>query len=128
MFIITRVDEACPSVKKDLNNIYLSKYIKEKMEQCSAKLGVPVNCILPVKNYHEEIDLNEDMDVLLLRVMRQRVDFADDFIRKPPQDIQLCSTPLKGRRIQDRDRSKSSQSRPRPEGGENESRPRSGGV
>uniref|UniRef100_A0A8C7IIN6 G domain-containing protein n=1 Tax=Oncorhynchus kisutch TaxID=8019 RepID=A0A8C7IIN6_ONCKI len=84
MVILTRVDEACPLVKKDLKNIYLSKYIKEK---CSAKLGVPVNCILPVKNYHEEIDLNEDMDVLLLRALRQMVDFADDFIKNIPLKI-----------------------------------------
>ncbi|KAM9472000.1 interferon-induced protein 44-like [Salvelinus alpinus] len=87
MVILTRVDEACPSVRKDVKNIYLSKYIKEKMEQCSAKLGVPVNCILPVKNYHEEIDLNEDMDVLLLRALRQMVDFADDFIKNIPLKI-----------------------------------------
>uniref|UniRef100_A0A673YW95 Interferon-induced protein 44-like n=1 Tax=Salmo trutta TaxID=8032 RepID=A0A673YW95_SALTR len=84
MVVLTRVDEACPSVRKDVKNIYLSKYIKEK---CSAKLGVPVNCILPVKNYHEEIDLNEDMDVLLLRALRQMVDFADDFIKNIPLKI-----------------------------------------
>jgi hypothetical protein len=49
------------------------------MEQCSNGLGVPVNCILPVKNYHEEIDLDDDMDVLLLRALRQMVDFAEGF-------------------------------------------------
>ncbi|XP_014058583.1 interferon-induced protein 44 isoform X2 [Salmo salar] len=87
MVVLTRVDEACPSVRKDVKNIYLSKYIKEKMEQCSTELGVPVNCILPVKNYHEEIDLNEDMDVLLLRALRQMVDFADDFIKNIPLKI-----------------------------------------
>ncbi|XP_029584495.1 interferon-induced protein 44 isoform X2 [Salmo trutta] len=79
MVILTKVDLACPLVREDLKKVYLSKYIKEKMEQCSNELGVPVNCILPVKNYHEEIDLDDDMDVLLLRSLKQMVDFAEGF-------------------------------------------------
>ncbi|KAM9472528.1 interferon-induced protein 44-like isoform 1-T3 [Salvelinus alpinus] len=79
MVILTKVDLACPLVRKDLKKVYWSKYIKEKMEQCSNELGVPVNCILPVKNYHEEIDLDDDMDVLLLRSLKQMVDFAESF-------------------------------------------------
>ncbi|CAB1342293.1 unnamed protein product [Coregonus sp. 'balchen'] len=54
------------------------------MEECSARLGVPVNCILPVKNYHEETDLNDDIDVLLLGALEQIVDFADEFSKDIP--------------------------------------------
>ncbi|XP_031673052.1 interferon-induced protein 44 isoform X9 [Oncorhynchus kisutch] len=79
MVILTKVDSACPLVREDLKKVYWSKYIKKKIEQCSNELGVPVNCILPVKNYHEEIDLDDDMDVLLLRALRQMVDFAEGF-------------------------------------------------
>lgn len=38
MVILTRVDEACPLVKKDLKNIYLSKYIKEKVSTKTIRL------------------------------------------------------------------------------------------
>ncbi|KAK6312160.1 hypothetical protein J4Q44_G00178240 [Coregonus suidteri] len=48
MVILTKVDVACPLVRKDLRKVYLRKYIKKKMEQCSNELGVPVGCIMPV--------------------------------------------------------------------------------
>ncbi|XP_050961140.1 interferon-induced protein 44-like isoform X2 [Labeo rohita] len=65
--IMTKVDEACPLVQKDLRKLYTSKKIKEKMELCSAKVGVLKTNIFPVKNYHDEIDTEDDMDVLILK-------------------------------------------------------------
>ncbi|KAL1254768.1 hypothetical protein QQF64_016997 [Cirrhinus molitorella] len=85
VIIMTKVDEACPLVKKDLRKIYTSKKIKEKMQECSVSVGVPMCHIFPVKNYHEEIDTNDDMDVLILRALTQIVQIADDLLnrRKP---------------------------------------------
>ncbi|XP_062388392.1 interferon-induced protein 44-like isoform X2 [Sardina pilchardus] len=78
--LMTKVDDACPEVRKDLKMIYRDKKIKEKMQQCSNKLGVPMNCIFPVKNYHEEIDLNDDVDMLLLSALTNILNFADDHV------------------------------------------------
>ncbi|XP_026163994.1 interferon-induced protein 44-like [Mastacembelus armatus] len=78
--LITKVDLACPEVKKDLKNIYKSKYMKEKMEQFSVNVGIPMNCIFPVKSYHEEIDLDDDMDSLILSTMRHIINLGDDCI------------------------------------------------
>lgn len=50
------------------------------MEEFSASVGVPMNCIFPVKNYHSEIHLNDDIDSLILSALRQMVDFGDDFV------------------------------------------------
>ncbi|XP_058236010.1 interferon-induced protein 44-like isoform X2 [Hemibagrus wyckioides] len=55
VIIMTRADLACPLVQQDIRKIYSSKKIKEKMEVCSNLLGIPMNYIFPVKNYHEEI-------------------------------------------------------------------------
>ncbi|XP_056318821.1 interferon-induced protein 44-like [Danio aesculapii] len=76
--VMTKVDEACPLVKKDLKKVYTSKKIKEKMELCSAKVGVPMSNIFPVKNYHDEIDTNDNVDVLILKALEQIVQIADD--------------------------------------------------
>ncbi|XP_051559618.1 interferon-induced protein 44-like [Myxocyprinus asiaticus] len=82
VIIMTRVDEACPLVKKCLKKIYTSKKIKEKMEECCNLIGVPMSFIFPVKNYHEEIDTENDMDVLLLRALTQIVQVANDKLHR----------------------------------------------
>ncbi|KAA0722595.1 Interferon-induced protein 44 [Triplophysa tibetana] len=71
LIIMTKVDEACPLVKNDLRKIYYSKKIKEKMQMCSDKVGVPMNNIFPVKNYHDEIDTEDDIDILILKALEQ---------------------------------------------------------
>ncbi|XP_028840349.1 interferon-induced protein 44-like [Denticeps clupeoides] len=78
--VMTMIDKACPEVDRDLQNIYRSKKIKQKMQECSYRLGVPMNCILPVKNYHEEISVDMKMDLLILSALTQIVHFADDYV------------------------------------------------
>uniref|UniRef100_A0A8C2I0S5 Interferon-induced protein 44-like n=1 Tax=Cyprinus carpio TaxID=7962 RepID=A0A8C2I0S5_CYPCA len=78
VIVMTKMDEVCPLVKKSLRKMFTSKKIKEKMELCSAKLGVPLTNIFPVKNYHNEINTDDDIDVLLLKALEQIVQLADD--------------------------------------------------
>lgn len=82
MMMITKIDQACPQTEKDLKNVYKSRYLKKKMEELSSEVGIPMNCIFPVKNYHEEIDLNEDVDTLILSALKHIIEFGDDFIEK----------------------------------------------
>ncbi|KAI2657854.1 Interferon-induced protein 44 [Labeo rohita] len=78
--IMTKVDEACPLVKVNLEKIYTSKKIKQKMEELSNSLGVPVSYIYPVKNYHEERVTNAKLDVLILDALQNIVNFASDYV------------------------------------------------
>ncbi|XP_041748071.1 interferon-induced protein 44-like [Coregonus clupeaformis] len=78
--VMTMPDKACELVDRDVKRIYYSKAIKEKMQICSNELGVPMNCILPVKNYHEEGVLDDDMDILILNAMTQIMHFANDYL------------------------------------------------
>ncbi|XP_073716108.1 interferon-induced protein 44-like [Misgurnus anguillicaudatus] len=78
VIIMTKIDEACPVVKNNLRKVYHSKKIKEKMQNCCDLIGVPMCNIFPVKNYHEEIDTNPDVDVLILKALDQIVYLAED--------------------------------------------------
>uniref|UniRef100_A0A3B3XRD6 G domain-containing protein n=2 Tax=Poecilia mexicana TaxID=48701 RepID=A0A3B3XRD6_9TELE len=82
MAMMTHIDEACGETERDLRNVYKSKYLRKKMKDFSAAVGIPMNCIFPVKNYSEEIDLNDDVDALILSALRKMVDFGDDFIER----------------------------------------------
>ncbi|MED6252586.1 hypothetical protein ATANTOWER_013920, partial [Ataeniobius toweri] len=82
MAMMTHIDEACGETEKNLRNVYKSKHLRKKMKDFSAAVGIPMNCIFPVKNYSEEIDLNDDVDILILSALRKIIDFGDDFIEK----------------------------------------------
>ncbi|KAF4074913.1 hypothetical protein AMELA_G00228730 [Ameiurus melas] len=87
VIIMTKVDETCPLVKRDLKKVYTSKKIKEKMQECSNLLGIPLSNIFPVKNYHEEVDTNDDMDALILKALDQIVNLANDALEnQTPSD------------------------------------------
>ncbi|XP_060755433.1 interferon-induced protein 44-like [Neoarius graeffei] len=78
--IMSLVDKACPLVNKNLEKIYTSKKIKQKMEECSAQLGVPMNCIFPVMNYHEQVTNDLHMDILILMAITNIISFANDYV------------------------------------------------
>ncbi|XP_035985882.1 interferon-induced protein 44-like [Fundulus heteroclitus] len=82
MAIVTNIDAACGEIEKDLKNVYKSKHLKKKIKDFSAALGIPINCVFPVKNYSDEIDLNDYVDFLILSALKKMVDFGDDFIER----------------------------------------------
>ncbi|KAG7315527.1 hypothetical protein KOW79_020393 [Hemibagrus wyckioides] len=80
VIIMSHVDRACLLVKENLNKIYTSRKIKEKMEECSYKLGVPMNCIFPVLNYHEQITSDMNMDLLILMAITDIIQFTNEYV------------------------------------------------
>ncbi|XP_073718339.1 interferon-induced protein 44-like [Misgurnus anguillicaudatus] len=78
--LMTKIDEACPLVEEDLQKVYVSSYIKSKVQEVSSRLGVPVSCVLPVKNYSQELELNLNCDLLLLTAVQQMLRSADDYL------------------------------------------------
>ncbi|XP_012738010.2 interferon-induced protein 44 isoform X1 [Fundulus heteroclitus] len=80
--IFTKIDEACPMIRKDVTNVYRSKLLKSKIERFSKNVGIPLSSIFPVKNYLTERKLNNDVDVLILNAMRHIVEIGDDFLNK----------------------------------------------
>uniref|UniRef100_UPI003AABAD0C interferon-induced protein 44-like isoform X7 n=1 Tax=Centroberyx gerrardi TaxID=166262 RepID=UPI003AABAD0C len=79
LVLLTKVEVACPDVAEDLKNIYKSQYIKDMVQEVSARLGVPLSCVVPVKNYCEELELDLNCDILLLSAVLQMLRFVDNY-------------------------------------------------
>lgn len=79
MAILTKIDEACSEVQSDIRNVYKSKFVKKQIDELSQSLGIPLNCIFPVKNYHCEISRDEDIEQLILMALKPMIDFGEDF-------------------------------------------------
>ncbi|XP_075315890.1 interferon-induced protein 44-like [Odontesthes bonariensis] len=77
--ILTKTDIEFPEVK-DLKDVYRSRYMKEKMQKFSVDVGIPMNCIFPVRNYSQEINMNNDINSLILDAMKDILQCADDFL------------------------------------------------
>lgn len=52
------------------------------MKDFSATTGVPLNCTLLVKNYSEEVQLDNNIDTLILSALKLMVQFGDDFLEE----------------------------------------------
>ncbi|XP_053298524.1 interferon-induced protein 44-like [Pleuronectes platessa] len=80
MVIITRVDEACPEIKKDTSNIYKSNYLKEQVEGFHLQLGLPENCIFLLKNYSHETESNDKVNAAIVCALKQMLLYGDDYL------------------------------------------------
>ncbi|KAM6962489.1 interferon-induced protein 44-like [Aplochiton taeniatus] len=85
LVLMTKVDEACACVAEDLQNIYKSQYIRSKAQEVSSRIGVPMTCVVPVKNYSEELELEPNCDILLLSAVVQMLRLVDDYLEDVSQ-------------------------------------------
>ncbi|RXM31429.1 hypothetical protein EOD39_7006 [Acipenser ruthenus] len=79
LVLLTKVDEACELVASDVSSVYKSRFIEGKMQEVGARLGIPVSCIVPVRNYSTELELDCNTDILLLSAIVQMLRFADNY-------------------------------------------------
>lgn len=57
-------------------HVYISFF---QARELSESLGIPLSCVLPVKNYSEELDLDQDTDILMFTAVEQMLNYADSF-------------------------------------------------
>ncbi|XP_060629774.1 uncharacterized protein [Anolis sagrei] len=80
LVILTKVDEVCPALEKNISNVYRSKVVERKMQITAERLGIPLCNIVPVKNYCSELELKENVDILILLALRQILRLADSYL------------------------------------------------
>uniref|UniRef100_A0A8C4SV11 Interferon-induced protein 44-like n=1 Tax=Erpetoichthys calabaricus TaxID=27687 RepID=A0A8C4SV11_ERPCA len=80
LVLMTKIDEACMIVKKDLQKVYNSKYIEEQVDKLSQILGFDKSRFLLVQNYNSEFELTLDKDILILTALRQMLRAADEYL------------------------------------------------
>lgn len=61
-----------------------------QLEECSECTGIPVSHVFPVKSYHEEIDTQADIDVLILRALTHIVHVANDALTVKSNESAEC--------------------------------------
>uniref|UniRef100_A0A8C9WQ36 G domain-containing protein n=1 Tax=Scleropages formosus TaxID=113540 RepID=A0A8C9WQ36_SCLFO len=82
VLLLTKVDQTCPPVEKDIQKVYHSEYLQAKVRfDASARLGIPLLSVFPVKNYTREVELQQNDDILLLSALQKILHFADDYMR-----------------------------------------------
>ncbi|XP_023810028.1 interferon-induced protein 44-like [Oryzias latipes] len=79
LVLLTKVDEVCSLVREDIRNVYRSSYIRDVVQEAGTRVGVPLSCIIPVKNYSQELELETGIDILLLSAAVQMLRFVDNF-------------------------------------------------
>lgn len=80
LVLLTKVDEACESVAEDIRNVYRSDVVRKLMKSVSDELDLPMSCIIPVKNYSQELELELHCDILLLSAAVQMLRVADSYL------------------------------------------------
>lgn len=78
VLILTKIDELCEEVKKDITRTYHSRKVRDVVQKAKELFGVLEMNIFPVKNYSKEKELNHNMNILILLALRRMMQIASD--------------------------------------------------
>ncbi|XP_053383733.1 interferon-induced protein 44-like [Mercenaria mercenaria] len=92
-----------PGFKSDpsimtLSIVQSSPTVKQAVEKASQILGLPRAHVLPVKNYEDEAELDDNIDILALLALRKMLHFTEDFMHNlidKRNDVQVDMKKLK---------------------------------
>ncbi|XP_029441958.1 interferon-induced protein 44-like [Rhinatrema bivittatum] len=79
LLLLTKVDELCPFVAENIQDVYRSKAVQNQIHIAGARLGIPVSNILPIKNYSTNLELDCNNDILILHAVQQMLRYADNY-------------------------------------------------
>lgn len=62
--------------------MFHSSAIREAVDKIADVMGLPRGFVLPIKNYESETILDQNIDILILKALKQTADFADDYMEE----------------------------------------------
>ncbi|XP_045157605.2 interferon-induced protein 44-like isoform X1 [Mercenaria mercenaria] len=68
--ILTKIDSICETTKNNIANAFYSPKVEKCVANVSKVLGLPRNCIFPMKNYETEYQLDANIDVMGLLTLK----------------------------------------------------------
>ncbi|XP_053383550.1 interferon-induced protein 44-like [Mercenaria mercenaria] len=98
IILLTKIDKLCKEVEKNVSCVYHSPTVKQAIEKASQILGLPRAHVLPVKNYEDEAELDDNIDILALLALRKMLHFTEDFMHNlidKRNDVQVEMKKLK---------------------------------
>ena len=78
--LITKIDKLCEKTADNISNTFLSPAVKEEVDKVADLLKLPRNSIWPIKNYEDEVETDENINILALLAVRQILFFAEDYL------------------------------------------------
>ncbi|XP_060586351.1 interferon-induced protein 44-like isoform X3 [Ruditapes philippinarum] len=82
ILILTKVDELCDEVAKDITKMFWSVKVQDVIKAASEMFGIEQSSIHPVKNYEVDFDIETQTNIPLLLALRQTMQYAADRIQK----------------------------------------------
>lgn len=86
--LLTKIDSVCEKTKNNIADVFHSPLVERCVSKASEALGLPRNCIFPLKNYEIECELDENIDVLTLFTIKKILDNCDAHLFNHFKEIQ----------------------------------------
>jgi hypothetical protein len=80
LILMTKVDKLCDYVQKDVSKVFYSSNVEQAVDKASQLLGLRRANVLPVKNYENEAELDDNVDILSLLALRKMLHCSEDFM------------------------------------------------
>lgn len=78
---MTKIDKLCKEVENDVSFVFKSPKVGKCVKKAANLLGLPESNVLPVKNYDNEFEPEENINILALLSVRQILNFTEDFFK-----------------------------------------------
>lgn len=73
LVLVTKIDKVCRDVDKDVEEVFFSNAVKKTVDKVSDVIAIPRSHLLPVKNYEKERTLQNDISILAMEALKQKL-------------------------------------------------------